>query len=139
MGMTLAEVNKRLELLKHKRAVWLEVVDHLSTCLDQEIKQAGRGIKADDCVNPTVPQPLIRGFVDEINENEIDPLNAEIEELENLFVYEPKEKETEDGEEKKGKSKTKQSSRATRGKGRQKPQGVRSIAGRAKQKSQTAG
>jgi hypothetical protein len=90
MALTLAEAVEKLELLKQQRAVWLELVDHLSKFIDQEVSKADHVIPADGCVSQNVPQEVIEGFIHEINGNEIDPLDEEINALENRAVTETK-------------------------------------------------
>lgn len=127
MALTVAETVKELERLKHQRAVWMETVEHLSKCVDKESKDADHGIPAEDCISGTVPQNVIREFIDLINDEEIDPLNREIEALENLHV-----EEEDNGEE--GDPDKKESSKKEKGKGKK---GV--LQGRGKKKGSTTG
>jgi len=91
---TLANAVKELERLKHSRAVWLETVEHLSRFLDREVRTAEQGIVADGCVVNRVPQPVIREFIDYINQENIDPLNERIEAIEQLTVMETKDNDS---------------------------------------------
>lgn len=88
MPLTVAETVNELERLKHQRAVWMEIVEHLSKHVDKESKNADHGIAAEDCIASVVPQGVVKEFVDLINDEEIDPLNQEIDALENLYVEE---------------------------------------------------
>jgi len=126
MALTVAETVVELERLKHQRAVWMETVEHLSKCVDRESKVADHGIPAEDCVSSVVPQDVVREFIDLINDEEIDPLNQEIEALENLHV------EEDDGEE--GDPGKKESSKKEKGK---RKKGV--LQGRGKKKGPTGG
>ena len=90
---TLAEAVRELERLKHQRAVWMQTVEHLSIFIDQEVQPAQKGISAEGCIHSTVPQPVIQEFIDRINEEEIEPLNQQIEAIESMNV---EEEETED-------------------------------------------
>ena len=83
-----AEAMKELESLKHARAVWMEIVEHLSKCLDREVKIAENNIFAEGCVADRVPQAVIKDFIRDINEGNIDPLNEKIDSIENLTVME---------------------------------------------------
>ena len=95
MALTVAEATRELERLKHSRAVWMEIVEHLSKFVDQEVRQAEHGIVAEGCVENRVPQPVIKEFVAYINDQEIDPLNKKIGEIEGLTVTETKDNEPE--------------------------------------------
>ena len=88
MARTVAEIVKELEQLKHRRAVWMEMVEHLSKSIDQEVQPAQQAIVAEGCVISPVPQSVIREFIDDINESEIDPLNETIDDLEVMGVKE---------------------------------------------------
>jgi hypothetical protein len=88
MPLTVAETVLELERLKHQRAVWMEIVEHLSKHIDREGRQANHGIKAEDCIKNVVPQSMVQEFINLVNEGEIDPLNQEIGALENLNVEE---------------------------------------------------
>ena len=88
MALTVAETVRELERLKHQRAVWMETVEHLSRFIDRESRQADHGIAAEGCITSAVPQEVVSEFIDRINDDEIDPLNQEINALENLHVEE---------------------------------------------------
>ena len=90
MSLTLAEVVQELEGLKHARAIWLETVEHLSKFVDQEVRTAEQAIVAEGCVENRVPQQVVREFIGYINQQEIEPLNEKIEEIENRTVMETK-------------------------------------------------
>jgi len=95
---TLAEVLRELENLRHHRAVWMELVEHLSKFVDQEVRHADQAIPAEGCVVSKVPQPIVKEFLDYINHNEITPLNIRIDEIENLGVTETKDDNPENQE-----------------------------------------
>jgi hypothetical protein len=90
MSITVAQAAKELERFKHERAVWMETVEHLSKFIDQEVRLAEQGIAATGCVENKVPQSIIKEFILYINEQEIEPLNVKIEEIENLTIVETK-------------------------------------------------
>ena len=123
MAMTLAEVLGELESLKHRRAVCMELVEHLSKFVDKEVRHADHAILAEGCVTGTVPQSVLMQFIDDIEERDIAPLNDRIEKLEKLHVYEDRETEDDQGPEPK-KSATRRG--PTRLKSIKKPQGSRS-------------
>jgi hypothetical protein len=106
MPLTVAETVQELERLKHLRAVWMETVEFLSRCVDKESRKADHGIIAEGCVSSTVPQNIVQEFLDQINEEEIDPLNIEIGALENLFVEEANDGTEPEDQNKKAKPKT---------------------------------
>lgn len=93
MTRTVAEAAKELELLKHERAVWMEIVEHLSRFVDQEVRAAEVRIVAEGCVENKVPQSVITEFIQYINDQEVDPLNEQIEGIEGLVVTETKRNE----------------------------------------------
>ena len=85
---TLSELMRDLERLRHSRAVWMETLEHLAQFLDKDTIKADRGIRAEGCsVNP-VPQAVVREFVSYINQQEIAPLNQQIDTIENLNIME---------------------------------------------------
>ena len=90
MSRTLAEAFAELEDSKYTRAVWTEMVTILSGLLDEEVRSASKGIAAEGCTKDHVPQKVIRRVLDEVNEHKIEPLNVQIEEIENLSVQETK-------------------------------------------------
>jgi len=90
MALTLAAAVQELERLKHSRAIWLETVEHLAKFVDQEVRTAEQAIAAEGCVESRVPQPVIKEFIAYINQEEIEPLNEKIEEIESLTVTETK-------------------------------------------------
>ena len=96
MALTLAAAVKELEKFKHARSIWMETVEHLSRFVGSELKNADSAIVAEGCVVSTVPEPVIREFIQYINVNEIDPLNKQIEALEGLTVEETNESKTKD-------------------------------------------
>jgi hypothetical protein len=107
MPLTVAETVIELERLKHQRAVWMEIVEHLSKTVDKESKNADHGIQAEDCIASVVPQEVVKEFIELINDEEIEPLNQEIGSLENLNVEEEKDGPKGDPDKKKGTKKKK--------------------------------
>lgn len=93
MTRTVAEAARELEKLKHERAVWMEIVEHLSKFVDQEVRAAEQRIVAEDCVENKVPQSVVLEFIEYINNQEVDPLNEQIEGIESLSVQETKNNE----------------------------------------------
>lgn len=141
MALTVAETVKELERLKHQRAVWMETVEHLSKFIDKESRQADHGIAAEGCIHASVPQDVVREFIDLINDEEIEPLNQEIGALENLHVEEEENGEEGDPDEeesrKKEKGKSKKGVLQGRGKKKGPTAGVRRLARPPKRKSQS--
>jgi len=101
MPSTLAEAVQELERFKQQRAVWMEVVDHLSKFVDDEVEQAQQPLHADGCVSQNVPQDVIAEIINSINEETVAPLNDGVYSLENLQVEETN---VEEASGKKGKS-----------------------------------
>ena len=137
---TVAETLRELESLKHDRAIWMDVVEFLSKCVDHEVKPADNVIKAADCMTTIVPQSTIQSVIDRINEEEIDPLNERIHALENLGV-----EQEENDEEKSTRDKT--AKKASTGKkvgkagkqARSTKKRIRAVPRPPKQKSEHAG
>ena len=141
---TVAQTMRELEELKHERAVWMELVEHLSRFVDHEVKQADSKIVAEGCISPHVPQELVQRFIDSINENEIEPLNESISALENLGVEQEDEQEEADEEKparrkKAGKANAgKEAGKSGKGNRRAKKQ-IRAVPKPSKTRSQNAG
>ena len=93
MVLTVAEAARELERLKHLRAVWMEMVEHLSKFVDQEVRRSEHCVVAEGCIENKVPQSVVKEFIAYINDQEIDPLNKKIEEIESLTVTETKNNE----------------------------------------------
>jgi hypothetical protein len=121
MSLTLAEALKKLEGHRYEHAVWSAVVGFLSGCLDKETRKADHAIATEGCTKEMVPQVVIAGIIDSVNQDKIEPLEDSIEAFENLSV------EDTDGKERK--KKTTRKSGQSSGKKR-----VRSIRGPARQK-----
>jgi len=141
MPLTVAETVRELERLKHQRAVWMETVEHLSRFVDKESRHADHGIAAEGCIHSHVPQDVVREFIGRINDEEIDPLNQEIESLENLYVEEDDD-EGDPGQEKGHEEKKGQGKKGVLSKGSKKKgptAGVRRLARTPKRKGQGAG
>lgn len=94
---TVAETVTELEGLKHERAVWMEVVEFLSRFVDHEVSAADHKIVAEGCIRQEVPQEVVAGFIKDINEQEIGPLNDRIESLSGLSVEEKDDAKGDDG------------------------------------------
>jgi hypothetical protein len=89
----------------------MEMVEHLSKFVDQEVQKAEHGITAEGCIVTPVPQCVVQDFIDSINEQEIEPLNDQIEELEGLNVLE----ETDDGSDPGGEARPEEAQKADGG------------------------
>lgn len=142
MPLTVAETVRELEKLKHQRAVWMETVEHLSRFVDKESRQADHGIAAEGCIHSPVPQDVVREFIDRINDEEIEPLNQEIESLENLTVEEDDGEKGDPGEEESGQAEKGQGKKGIlQGSSKKKgpSTGVRRLARTPKRKGQGAG
>ncbi len=88
MAQTVAQVASKLERLRHDRAIWMELVEFLSKCVDDDVREASQHIRAEQCVQSRVPQEVIVVHIERINDDEIDPLNDAIAALENMSVEE---------------------------------------------------
>jgi hypothetical protein len=106
MALTVAEALKELSRLRNEREIWMDIVEYLSRCIDRESPsgKANAYITVREGGN-RVPQDMVVGFVENINEERIDPLNQMIEELESLNVYEETEDDGPEGKKKKTPSK----------------------------------
>jgi hypothetical protein len=85
MALSLAEVVDKIENLKHSRAIWLEVLDHLRIFVVDEVHKVVKGIESN---GRPVPQSVVKEFVDRILAEEIGPMDHQIQVLEELSVEE---------------------------------------------------
>ena len=138
MAQTVAEAVKELARLRNEREIWMDIVEYLSRCIDRESPsgKANNYITVREGGN-RVPQDMVVAFVENINEERIDPLNQTIGELEGLSVYEETE---DDGPKTKKKSPSKKINRqAAKSKAGGTGKRIRAIPKPAGPKAQSAG
>lgn len=128
---TLSEIMEKLERLRHEKAVWEDINEHLGNCIDTETLEKKSNIVAVGCISSEVPQDIVQEFIDTIAEQQIVPLDEQIRSLEGLQVEETEDNDEED-------KKPKQPSKKKKAKARKKivakpkakkPQGIRAVPG----------
>lgn len=133
MAMTLGEMLQELEQHRYDAAVWAMLVNKLCTYLDQDKhRQADAGLKVKGCSETYVPASVFERIIERLNEEEIEPLNEKIADIEGFSV------ESNDGDkEERGKktgAKDKVAKRKGGRKGRTRSKSIRSIHLRPRQK-----
>jgi chromatin remodeling complex protein RSC6 len=147
MTLTLAEVLQKLEKLKYELSVWTLLENKLCPYLDMDKhRRAEAGLRVTGCSEDRVPVEVFERIIETIRSENINPIADQIEEIEQLNVQESEEEEGEEANvpkkvqrkrrSKTGKTATKKSSSKRKESGSKR---IRSIAGRARQKSARSG
>ena len=87
MARTLADLMAELNECRHQQQIYMELVNFLSTFVDDEVQRAERSMVTDGLGR--VPTELVQQAIDVLNEERIDPLTEKIESIQAIDVEVP--------------------------------------------------